>query len=65
MTRRRRVPDAALDDAVELAVLVLGGQVAPVQPCRYPDCRAEGTQHRNGVWCRRPERLLERVPRDC
>jgi hypothetical protein len=61
---RRRVPDDALDDAVELAVLVLGGVVAPAQPCQYPGCRVEGAQHRNGAWCRKHERLMERVPHD-
>jgi hypothetical protein len=62
MTRRRRVPDAALDEAVVVVLAALGGAAVPALPCRYPGCGAEGAQHRNGVWCRKHERLMERVP---
>lgn len=62
MTRRRRVPDDALDEAVVLAVAVLGGVVLPGSPCEFGGCGAEGAQHRNGVWCNRHARLMEREP---
>jgi len=64
VTRRCRVLDAELDEAVVLAVAVLGGAVVPGSSCQYPGCGAEGAQHRNGVWCRKHERVMERVLRD-
>jgi hypothetical protein len=64
VTRRRRVPDDALDEAVVLVVSVLGGVVMAALPCQYAGCKAEGAQHRNGAWCRKHEREMERVPRD-
>jgi hypothetical protein len=64
VTRRRRVSDDALDEAVVLVVAVLGGVVAPALPCEFGGCGVEGAQHSNGVWCRKHERVMERVPRD-
>jgi hypothetical protein len=61
---QRRALDDALDDAVELVVSVLGGVVLPAAPCQYGGCKATGAQHRNGVWCRKHERAMERVVRD-
>jgi len=58
------MPDAELDEAVALVVAVFGGVAIPASPCQYAGCGAEGAQHRNGVWCRKHEREMERVPRD-
>jgi hypothetical protein len=64
VSRRREDFDAALDEAEHLLLLVLDGVVLPSGPCEYPDCKAQGAQHRHGVWCRKHERKMERVRRD-
>jgi hypothetical protein len=52
--------DAELDEAERLVLLVLGGTVLPGGSCQYGECKVPGAQHRNGVWCNRHARKMER-----
>jgi hypothetical protein len=54
--------DAELDEAERLVLLVLGGLMNG--PCQYPECRAQGAVHRNGIWCGKHARKMERASRD-
>jgi hypothetical protein len=61
MARRARVRvDEELAEAEYLAAAVLGAVVLPDAACQVRGCTSAGVPCRNGVWCRRHTRLMER-----
>lgn len=48
--------------AAALIVGKLGGHVLPYEPCDYPDCKAQGIKHANGLWCPVHAAKMERRP---
>jgi hypothetical protein len=47
----KRADNRDLAAAAALIVAKLGGHVLPYEPCDYPDCKAQGIKHANGLWC--------------
>jgi hypothetical protein len=57
-----RLADEQLAVAAALVVAKLGGQVLSYEPCDYPDCKAQGIKHSNGLWCPPHAAKMERRP---